>query len=213
MHTVITGANRGIGLEFCRQCRSEGQQVTALCRKSSGELNKLGVDIVEGVDVRNPPDLSELVPIDWLILNAGIWRDESLDDLNFDTITEQFEVNTLGPLRILEKTLDRLHEGSKIIILTSRMGSIADNTSGGRYGYRMSKAALNCIGVSLSHDLKSRGIAVGLFHPGYVATDMTSHQGTISSEESVRGLLLGIQNLDLENSGSFWDYRLREMPW
>ena len=213
MHTVITGANRGIGLEFCRQCREAGHSVTALCREASEELKQLGVDMIEGVDVRNPPDLSGLPSIDWLILNAGIWRDESLDNLNFETITEQFEVNTLGPLRIVEKTLDRLTEGSKVVLITSQMGSIANNTSGGRYGYRMSKAALNCAGVSLSHDLKSRGIAVGIFHPGYVATDMTSHQGTISPEESVTGLLLGIRSLTIENTGSFWDYRFQELSW
>jgi NAD(P)-dependent dehydrogenase (short-subunit alcohol dehydrogenase family) len=213
MHTVITGANRGIGLEFCRQCADEGQQVTALCREASQELIELGVDVVEGVDVRNPPDLSRLKSIDWLILNAGIWRDESLDNMNFETITEQFEVNTLGPLRILNQTLHKLDKGSKIAIITSRMGSMTDNTSGGRYGYRMSKAALNCAGVSLSHDLKLRGIAVGIFHPGYVATDMTSHKGTTSPAESVTGLLRGIRHLNLDNSGSFWDYKLDRMPW
>lgn len=213
MHTVITGANRGIGLEFCRQCQEAGHSVTALCREASEELKKLGVDIVEDVDVRNPPDLSGLSNIDWLILNAGIWRDESLGEMNFETIAEQFEVNTFGPLRILENTLDKLKEGSKVIIMTSRMGSMADNTSGGRYGYRMSKAALNCAGVSLSHDLKPRGVAVGIFHPGYVATDMTNHKGTIPPEESVAGLLLGIRSLCLENTGSFWDYRFQELPW
>ena len=213
MHTVITGANRGIGLEFCRQCRSEGQNVTALCRESSEELKSLDVEIVEGVDVRNPPDLDKLPPIDWLILNAGIWRDESLEDLNFETMTEQFEVNTLGPLRVLDKTLPKLKSGSKIILITSRMGSIGDNTAGGRYGYRMSKAALNSIGVSLSHDLKSRGVAVGIYHPGYVATDMTRHLGTISPRESVTGLLKGIHQLNLENTGSFWDYQFNKLPW
>lgn len=213
MHTVITGANRGLGLEFCRQCRSEGQNVTALCRESSEELKSLDVEIVEGVDVRNPPDLDDLATIDWLILNAGIWRDESLDDLNFETMTEQFEVNTLGPLRVLDKTLAKLKNGSKIIIITSRMGSIGDNTAGGRYGYRMSKAALNSIGVSLSHDLKPRGVAVGIYHPGYVATDMTRHLGTISPQESVAGLLKCIHQLNLENTGSFWDFQFNKLPW
>jgi NAD(P)-dependent dehydrogenase (short-subunit alcohol dehydrogenase family) len=213
MHTVITGTNRGIGLEFCRQCKGLGHSVTALCRKPSAELEALGVDIVPEVDVRNPPELKQLKTIDWLILNAGVWRDESLGDMNFDTITEQFEVNTLGPLRVIDKVLDRLQQGSKIVLMTSRMGCIADNTSGGRYGYRVSKAALNCAGVSLSLDLKPRGISVGIVHPGYVSTDMTKHSGSITPKESVDGLLKVIQNLDLGNTGSLWDYRHERLPW
>lgn len=213
MHTVITGSNRGIGLEFSRQCKKLEHSVTALCREPSDELSALGVDVIPGVDVRNPPSLTDLEPIDWLILNAGIWRDESLQNLNFGTITEQFEVNTLGPLRIVDKVLNKLSEGSKILVVTSRMGCIADNTSGGRYGYRASKAALNCLAVSLSLDLKERGIAVGLVHPGYVATDMTRHSGTISPKESVEGILKVIDRLDLENTGTLWDYRRETLPW
>jgi NAD(P)-dependent dehydrogenase (short-subunit alcohol dehydrogenase family) len=213
MHTVITGANRGLGLEFSRQCRQLGHSVTALCRQSSEDLEALDVDVMPGVDVRNPPSLEELKPIDRLILNAGIWRDESLENMDFDSIREQFEVNTLGPLRILVKVLDKLGQGSKILVITSRMGCIADNTSGGRYGYRLSKAALNCAAVSLSLDLKPRGISVGIVHPGWVATDMTKHTGSITPKESVEGVLNVMRGLNLENTGSLWDYRQEKLPW
>lgn len=213
MHVVVTGSNRGIGLELCRQSKANGWSVTALCRRSSPELDALQVDVVSGVDVAHPGTLPEMAPIDWLILNAGIWRTENLDSLNFATIIEQFEVNALGPLRIFDALSQRLHSGSKIGLMTSQMGSIADNTSGGRYGYRMSKAALNAAGVSLARDLRSRGIAVALLHPGYVATDMTDHQGPTSPEESVRGLIGVMHNLNLENSGGFWNFRGQTLPW
>ena len=213
MHFVITGANRGIGLEFCRQALARKLSVTALCRQTSPELSALGCRVVEGFDVCNPPDLSSLGSVDFLILNAGIWRDESLESMNFETMREQFEVNTLGPLRVVTKLYSHLREGSKVALMTSQMGSMADNSSGGRYGYRSSKAALNSIGVSLARDLEKRGIAVGLFHPGYVATDMTQHRGSLSTQESVAGLFRVLDNLNLKNTGTFWNYRNEVLPW
>lgn len=213
MHIVVSGANRGIGLEFCRWAKKQGHEVTALCRQASEELQALDVTIVEGVEVRQPPNLDQVAQIDWLLLNAGIWRDESLDNMNFETITEQFEVNSLGPLRLFDKLSDKLSEGSRLGLMTSQMGSMSDNSSGGRYGYRLSKAALNCIGVSMAHDLKARGVAVALLHPGYVATDMTQHKGTISPQESVSGLAKVMQSLSLENTGTFWNYRGEILPW
>lgn len=213
MHVVVNGANRGIGLEFCKQAKLKGHRVTALCRKPSPELLELGVEIVHDVEVKSPPDLSHLVAIDWLILNAGIWADESLDDFKFDSILEQFAVNSLGPFRIFQSLRHALAEGAKIGVLTSLMGSMASNTSGGRYGYRASKAALNSMTLSLAHDLKPHGIAVGLFHPGYVATDMTKHKGTITPAESVEGLYRLMQQLDLETSGTWWNYRAEIIPW
>lgn len=212
-NVVISGANRGIGLEFVRQFDALGHQVTGLCRQSSAELNQLGVSVLEGIDVRSPGNLAEVALVDLLILNAGIWRDESLGSIDYQTLSEQFEVNALGPLRILEALLDRLSEGSKVAMVTSQMGSLADNTSGGRYGYRMSKAALNMAGVSVAHDLKERGISVALLHPGYVQTDMTNHRGTTSPKDSVRGLIKVIDELSLESSGGFWNFRGERLPW
>ena len=213
MHVLITGCNRGIGLELCRQLKERGAEVTAFCRKSSPELDALGVTVVEGIDVSNVTDLPQTAPIDWLILNAGIWRTEDLDSLNFDTMLEQFQVNALGPLRVVEALLDRLSEGSKVGLMTSQMGSMADNTSGGRYGYRMSKAALNAAGVSLAHDLQPRGVSVALLHPGYVATDMTQGRGITTPADSVSGLLKVMDRLTLATSGGFWNFRGESLPW
>lgn len=213
MHVVVTGSNRGIGLELCRQCRARGDKVTALCRKVSLELEALGVDTVDGIDVAKPLPILKLGSVDWIFLNAGIWRTESLHDLNFQTILEQFEVNTLGPLRIFQALSSSLKSGAKLGLVSSQMGSIGDNQSGGRYGYRMSKAALNMAGASLACDLRSRGIAVALLHPGYVATDMTHHRGTTTARESARGLIEVMDELNLEKSGGFWNFRGEPLPW
>ena len=187
---VITGANRGIGLELARQYRDRGDHVVAACRKSTDELAKLGVEVVGGVDVADDTAASRLTKavgdrsLDVLINCAGILSDESLADLDFDRIRSQFEVNSLGPLRVTAALRNNLGDGSKVAIVTSRMGSIEDNTSGGRYGYRMSKCAVNMAGRSLAHDLKDAGIAVAILHPGFVRTEMTGHQGLIDPPES-----------------------------
>lgn len=125
---------------------------------------------------------------------------------------EQFRINTLGPLRVTEALLGNLAHGSKVIIITSRMGSIGDNSSGGYYGYRASKTAVNQVGTSLRHDLASRGIAVALLHPGMVATDMTGGQG-IAATASAAGLIKRIDTLDLESSGGFWHAEGYALPW
>jgi NAD(P)-dependent dehydrogenase (short-subunit alcohol dehydrogenase family) len=125
---------------------------------------------------------------------------------------EQFRVNTLGPLRVTEALLDNLDAGSKVAIVSSRVGSIEDNSSGGHYGYRASKTAVNQIGMNLKHDLAPRGIAVGLLHPGLVATDMTGGQG-ITAKESAEGLIKRIDALNSENSGGFWHAEGYTLPW
>jgi NAD(P)-dependent dehydrogenase (short-subunit alcohol dehydrogenase family) len=216
---VITGSNRGIGLELCRQLHARGDDVVAVCRTSSADLDGLGVRVLSGVDVTVDDHVDRLatelggVSIDVLINNAGILTRESLDDLDFDRIRRQLEVNALGPLRVTAGLRHLLREGSKVAIVTSRMGSIGDNTSGERYGYRMSKAAVNMAGVSLAHDLKERGIAVAILHPGFVRTDMTSHQGLVDPPESAAGLLARIDELTLETSGTFWHMNGEILPW
>lgn len=216
---VITGANRGIGLEFARLYKAQGWQVVAVCRDSSPALDELGVKVVSGIDVAGK-DAGQQVstalenqPVDLLINNAGILRDEKLGSLDFDSMTEQFQVNTLGPLRMTEALLDNMSEGAKVALMTSRMGSIADNTSGGRYGYRMSKAALNAAGMSLAHDLKSRGIAVAILHPGFVATDMVGGRGDIEPKEAASRLAKRIEELTLETTGTFWHSNGETLPW
>lgn len=196
-----------------------GYSVTALCRQATEALKALSVTIHAGYEVTDAAAVEAFAEtvapasIDLLINNAGILRNESLDHLDFDSMRQQFEVNALGPLRVTQSLIPALKAGAKIALITSRMGSIADNDSGGRYGYRMSKAALNIAGVSLAKDLASRGIAVAILHPGYVRTDMTSHSGLIDPEESVAGLLARIEQLTMETSGSFWHTNGELLPW
>ncbi|MBK04626.1 MAG: short-chain dehydrogenase [Deltaproteobacteria bacterium] len=216
---VVTGANRGIGLEFCRQLKERGEQVIALCRSSSEALDALGVRVVTGVDVSDQASLDTFAAslgdekIDILINNAGILKRETLEEMDYDTIFKQFEVNSVGPLRVTHTLLPHLSEGAKVALVTSRMGSIADNTSGSRYGYRMSKAALNMAGVSLAHDLKDRSISVAILHPGFVRTDMTGRQGMIDADQSAAGLIQRIDELNLDNSGTFWHTNGEVLPW
>lgn len=216
---VITGANRGIGLELARQFKKHGDDVVASCRESSDDLAKLDVEVVEGVDVTDDASVGELVKalgdrtVDVLVNCAGILSDESLSDLDFDRMRRQFEVNSLGPLRVTAALRGNLGEGSKVAIITSRMGSIGDNTSGGRYGYRMSKTAVNMVGRSLAQDLREAGVAVVILHPGFVRTDMTGGQGLIDAPESAAGLIARIDELTLETSGSFRHTNGEELPW
>jgi NAD(P)-dependent dehydrogenase (short-subunit alcohol dehydrogenase family) len=216
---VITGANRGIGLELTRQFRKRGDEVVAACRKSSDELAKLDVEAVEGVDVADDAGVGRLAAslegrtVDVLVNCAGILSDESLGDLDFDRMRRQYEINSLGPLRVTAALRDNLVQGSKVAIITSRMGSIEDNTSGGRYGYRMSKAAVNMAGRSLANDLKDGGVAVAILHPGFVRTEMTGHQGLIDPPESAAGLIARIDEVTLETTGTFWHTNGEIIPW
>lgn len=217
---VVTGANRGIGYEYCRQLKTQGNTVIAVCRTASEELKQLGVQVEEGIDITSDASVADLQArlgdraIDVLINNAGIVKRVTIDNLDFDSIREQFEVNALGALRVTHALLPNLRSGSKLVLMTSRMGSIADNTSGSSYGYRMSKVALSMAGKSLAHDLKGRGIAVAILHPGLVQTRMTNFtSGGITPEESVKGLLARIDKLTLENTGTFWHSNGEILPW
>jgi len=220
MKTIfITGANRGIGLELCRLYTEAGDQVIAVCRKTSPSLNDLCVRVIDGVDVSNQEDVDRCsdsvadLSIDVLINNAAILRGDSFPHLDPDAIREHFDVNTLGPLRVTLALLDRLHEGSKIAMITSRVGSIQDNGSGGLYGYRISKTALNMLGANLAHDLSKRGIWVGLLHPGYVRTDMTGGQGHMEASEAARGLIQRIAELGPDTTGAFRHANGEPIPW
>ncbi|KKI98635.1 SDR family oxidoreductase [Prochlorothrix hollandica] len=218
--SVITGSKSGIGLEFCRQLQQRGDTVIATCRNASADLEALGVRVETDVDITNDGSVARFIdrlhglPIDVLINNAGMMQRVTLDDLNFDSIRQQFEVNTLGALRLTHGLLPQLSRGSKIALITSRMGSIADNTSGGSYGYRLSKVALSMAGKSLAYDLHPQGIAVAILHPGLVRTPMTHFipQG-ISPEQSVQGLLSRIDALTLDTSGTFWHANGEVLPW
>ncbi len=216
---IVTGGNRGIGLQLCIQLHARGDEVIAVCRSSSQELSQLGVRVIEGIDVSDGDNVTALAneldgeSIDILINNAGILRSDTLESIDYDSMLEQYRVNTLGPLRVTQALLPNLHDGSKVAIVTSRVGSIEDNSSGNNYGYRVSKTAVNMVGMNLSHDLKAKGIAVILLHPGYVRTDMTGGGGETSPEDSAKGLIERIDELDLENSGGFWHAEGYRLPW
>jgi len=217
---LVTGSNRGIGLEYCRQLRDRGLEVIAVCRQPSAELQALGVRIESGLDQADsgmPAELTDRlngIPLDWVILNAGILESISFDQLDEASIRRQFEVNALAPLRLVRALVGQIPNGGKLALMTSRMASIDDNSSGGSYGYRMSKTALNSAGKSLAHDLRPRGIAVAILHPGLVSTRMIGFNPRgISAEQAVKGLLCRIDALSLATSGTFWHANGEVLPW
>merc|ERR1712048_447319 len=224
---LVIGANRGIGLELTKQLAArQNVDVYAGCRKASSDLNQIsGVKVVEGIDISNDSVIKTLkncsiLPekLDGVICNSGVLKStpyESLD--NTQSLIDQFNVNSVGPVRVIKGLEDRLKDGSKYAIITSRSGSIGDNGSGGLYGYRMSKAAVNCAGKSLSLDLKPKGVAVGLLHPGFVVTDMTSgvadKSQMITAATSAAGLLARFDELEMSNTGTFWHMNGTVLPW
>lgn len=217
---LVTGANRGIGLEYCQQLQQRGDDVIAVCRSSVADLDALGVRVETDVDITSDESVAQLadklqgITLDVLINNAGIVERVRLDNLDFDSIRKQFEVNAIGPLRLTNALLPLIPAGGKVAMMTSRMGSIEDNTSGGSYGYRMSKVALSMAGKSLSHDLKPQEIAVAILHPGLVSTRMTGFtQNGITPETAVKGLLARIDELTLANTGTFWHSNGEVLPW
>ncbi len=220
LNYLVTGSNRGIGLEFCKQLHSKGINVIATCRESSKDLNALGVEVIENVDITSDKSITNLkkrlrgINIDCLINNAGIADYNSIENLDLKSIRRQFEINALSPLSFTKELLSFIKKGSKIIFITSRMASIEDNTSGGSYGYRMSKVALSMAAKSLSIDLFKKEIYVAILHPGLVSTRMTGFtKNGISSEESVIGLLKLIDSLNNTNTGSFWHTNGNILPW
>lgn len=222
---LITGSNRGLGLEFARQYAADGWRVYACCRspEAATELNALASDSlsVHALDVSDFGAIAALaeelgdVAIDVLLNNAGVFGDgASFGALNYETWRRTLEINTLAPLRMAECFVEHVSrsEARKIVNVTSKMGSITDNTSGGRYAYRSSKAALNMATHSLALDLGSRAIAVVL-HPGWVATDMGGPGAPLQPPEAVRSMREVIEGLSDENSGEFFNYDGETLPW
>ena len=216
---LITGANRGIGLALARVYKARGDNIIGACRVTSKALTDLGAEVHEGVEVGDDASVDRLASglgktrIDILVNNAGIHSNETLDDLNFDRIRKQFEVNALGPIRVTRALLPHLHEGSKVVIVTSRSGSIGDNGSGRTYGYRMSKAAVNIAGVNLAIDLKPRGIPVLLLHPGMVKTEMGGGPQAVEAKDAAARMVARIDDLSLATSGKFLHAEGYELPW
>lgn len=218
MQTLIIGSNRGIGLEFVKQLKQNGHHVTATCRSSSPELKEAADVVIEGVDLAKP-DLEETLTLalsgkrfDRIIHNAGILR--TSEEPKLEQLTEQFLVNAAVPVLLARRLTKYFKDSCKMFFITSRMGSIDDNGSGGAYGYRMSKCALNMGVKSLSKDFAAEeNWSFILLHPGYVKTDMTGHQGTMTPEKSVRLMLQVMEKVGPENSGQFFHAEGQELPW
>lgn len=219
INVVITGANRGIGLSFCKHYHKRGANVIAVCRRSNSELDKVANIVIDGIDVGDADGCNQLfqkltdTKIDILINNAGILSRETLGQIDYAAIEKQFQINSMAPLRVTEGLLNNLGPDSKVAIITSRMGSIADNSSGNSYGYRMSKAAVNAAGKSLAIDLEPKRVAVGIYHPGWVTTDMTGGTGELTPDQSAEKLAGLIETLDMSNTGTFWHSKGEILPW
>jgi NAD(P)-dependent dehydrogenase (short-subunit alcohol dehydrogenase family) len=228
---LITGANRGIGLEFCRQYAAEGWRVLACSRypEKSDALNKLatensGLIKVHALDVADHVEIDRLArvlaeeSIDLLINNAGIYPDSDKSGFGHTDYAEwmqAFRINTMAPLRMAETFAAQIVRGKQktIVTVTSKMGSIADNSGGGSYLYRSSKAAVNMVAKNLAIDLKPLGVTAVVFHPGWVKTDMGGPNAMISAEQSVSGMRQVISGLSPTDSGKFFGYDGQVIPW
>ncbi len=232
MKTVlITGANRGIGLEFVRQYAMDGWRVLACSRdpKKADALNGLATQysktiVVHALDVANHQQIEQLSEmlisesIDLLINNAGIYpsaRTDNFGNTNYDAWACAFQINTMAPLKMAESFMPQVtRSGMKTIVaITSKMGSVADNSRGGSYVYRSSKSAVNIVVKSLAIDLKASNVTAILLHPGWVRTDMGGPNGLISTEQSVTGMRRVLSNLTLADSGKFFAFDGQIVPW
>lgn len=227
-HSVlITGANRGIGLEYVQQYAQEGWHVIACCRslvhaEGLQMLAKTHPNIqLELLDVADFDQIEALgrklidQPIHLLINNAGIYPDSSFRDIDYAKWMDAFKVNTMSTLKLAEVFIPQLVKAgnAKLVAMTSKMGSIEDNTSGGGYIYRSSKTALNMVMKSLAIDLNKYGVSVAVLHPGWVRTDMGGPNGLIDAQTSVQGLRQVIGMLTLDSSGKFYAYDGKEIAW
>ena len=218
-NVLIIGGNRGIGNALVNGYLARGETVWASCRQDSGFLDTDSCTLIPGVDMTTEDGALALaealrdVRIDLAVINAGILKHSGWPEVNLETVAHQLMVNAVGPLRMAKALVPRMVAGGKLGILTSRMGSLTDNTSGGYYGYRMSKAAVNAMGVSLARDLQPAGIAVALLHPGFVQTDMTGGRGEVTADFAAKGLMERMDALSLENSGTFWHAQGQALPW
>lgn len=215
----IVGANRGIGLALTQKYTLAEHDVIALCRQSSPELSAIkNIQIIESIDINHHDDrinaTQSLKNIDILLVNAGILHSNN-DDLptHESLIQQQIQTNAISPLIFCYLAEQCLNPNAKIMLMTSRMGSMADNESGGLDGYRMSKAALNCAGKNLAQHYAHKSISVFLVHPGYVQTDMTNHSGHIAPNEAADHIFKLIAQLDHSQTGTFWHANGEPLPW
>jgi NAD(P)-dependent dehydrogenase (short-subunit alcohol dehydrogenase family) len=227
---LITGANRGLGFEFARQYATDGWRVFAACRNPataselkrlaqdrSGMLKVVAMDVTDGESVKNAATQLKDVAIDVLINSAGIGGTpgQKTGDVDYESWAQVLNVNTMGPLRVLESFCDHIAGGERrlVITITSGMGSLTENTSGGSIAYRSSKAAVNMVMRSAAIDLAPRGITCVLLNPGWVRTDMGGPKAPLSPQESVTAMRRLIETLGPDQSGEFYNYDGREYPW
>lgn len=228
---LIIGADRGIANAMAKHLHERGDEVIAACFGEGADLAGLGITVESGVDVTSDEAVSGLVKgleqksvrLDWLVNVAGIMHLDTIDTVDYDDVRKQFEVNTLGPLRVVRETRHLLEDGGKVGILTSRIGSLQENGSGGDYAYRISKAAANMVALNLHHDLKQRGIAVQALHPGMVLTNlldvvdpdqMAKYASAYSPPEKAAEQLIGVLDaLTVETAGQFQHANGEILPW
>jgi NAD(P)-dependent dehydrogenase (short-subunit alcohol dehydrogenase family) len=227
---LVTGANRGLGLEFARQYAAEGWQVIAACRApneaaelkkleagSGGRVQVLPMDVMDVASVKAAAGVIGQQPIDVLLNNAGVMgpRNDRIGSIDYTAWARVLDANTLGPMRVVEAFVENVAKGrqKKIVTITSGMGSLEDNTSGGAYAYRTSKAAVNMVVRSLALDLAPRGITCIVMNPGWVRTDMGGAGGKLSPPESIKAMRSVIANLRPDDSGKFLNYTGKPYPW
>lgn len=222
---LVVGADRGIAHSISRLLHERGDTVIAACLVGNDELTALGVTVAGDVDVTSQPDVNALaakltadgIALDVIYHVAGVLGLDELGSIDYDEVRRQFEINTLGPLRTIEALRDLLRDGAKVGIVTSRVGSLADNGSGGMYAYRISKAGANMVALNLHHDLSKRGISVLALHPGMVATALTKdYPGTydyLTPDQAATGLIRDIDQLTPTNSGRFQHSNGEFLPW
>ena len=222
---LVVGADRGIARALSRQLHERGDTVIAACLVGNDELAAAGVRVEGGVDVTSQASVDALaarltaegVKLDAVFHVAGVLGLDKLGSIDYDDVRRQLEINTIGPLRTIEAIRGLLHDGSKVGIVTSRVGSLADNSSGGMYAYRISKAAANMVALNLHHDLSKRGISVLALHPGMVATDLTKdYPGDydyITPDQAAEGLIADLDALTPETSGRFQHSNGTFLPW
>jgi NAD(P)-dependent dehydrogenase (short-subunit alcohol dehydrogenase family) len=226
MHTgtvLVTGANRGLGLEFARQYAADGWHVIACCRdpREAPELKKLKAE-VHALDVTSQDSIDQLAqalkgkPIDVLLNNAGMHGDRrSFGETDVALWKQIFAVNTIAPYQVLAALLENVVASvqKKVVNISSRVGSIGDGPGGGNYAYRSSKTALNMVMVNAAHELKNHGITILLIHPGWVQTDMGGSSAPVTIEQSITGVRRIIDKASPAETGHFYDYTGRQLSW
>ena len=220
---VVTGANRGLGLELCRQLKQAGAEVIGTARDPQSAIDLRALEIrVEPLDVADPESVGAFaaslgeISVDILINNAGVGgAGEGIAELDFDDVEQKIRINSLGPMRVAQALLPHLRrgQGRKIAHITSRMGSISDNGEGGYYGYRASKTALNMLNRSLAVELAGQGFVCVVLHPGWVRTQMGGSSAPQTPEESARAILKIVGRLRRQDTGRFFDHTGAEIPW